>query len=170
MRLRAPEPVVEPALLSCAEHGPVPLQGLGAVRLLPRSVGTRLRGTEQSRIEHVHGEEIAHREAAVREDVRSARQLRAPQRQMLVPRLERRGAAQHEELRGRFLFVRVAGPVVLDLVIVVAHNERRGRVRGLQVRVELMQTVAMPVVVQRVALVRIAGHDAHDGQLALVRA
>src|SRR5206468_8267014 len=62
---------------------------------------------------------------------------------MLVPRLERRGAAQHEELRGRFLFVRVAGPVVLDLVIVVAHNERRGRVRGLQVRVELMQTVAV---------------------------
>lgn len=55
-------------------------------------------------------------------------------------------------------------------MIVVAHHERRGRMRGLQIRIELVEAVAVPVVVERVAFIRVARHHADDGNGSLAGA
>ena len=83
---------------------------------------------------------------------------------MLVPGLEGCRPAQQEELRRGVFLGDVPRPVIVHLVVVVAHDEWRRGVRCLQVGIALVERVALPVVVERVALVRLAGHDAHDGQ------
>ena len=65
------------------------------------------------------------------QDVGAAWHLRLAYRQMLVPGLEGGRAPQQEQFRRRKVLCGVAGPVVVDLVIVEAHDERRRRVRCL---------------------------------------
>src|SRR5438270_446538 len=51
-----------------------------------------------------------------------------------------------------------AGPIGGDLVIVEAHDEGGGSVRSLQIEVEFVEAVAIPVVVERKGLVDIVRH------------
>lgn len=98
-------------------------------------------------------EEPAEGEAAEHAEVGPMRQQRAPDRHVLVPGLEGGGAAQQEDLRRRAVVVAVPGPVVVDLVVVEGGDPRRGRMRRLQVAVDLVLGVAVAVVDQRVDLV-----------------
>ena len=67
------------------------------------------------------------------------------QRHVLVVGLERDGAARQEQLGRRSVLVERPRPVVLHLVIVEDHQPREGGVRGLEVRVALVDRVAVAV-------------------------
>ena len=60
---------------------------------------------------------------------------------------------------------------LLSLVFVDFENHKRRRgMRGLEVGIALVDRIALPIIVQRVDLVRLVGHDAHDGHSSLARA
>ena len=55
----------------------------------------------------------------------------------------------------RAVLIPLAGPVVVDLVVVPGHDERCRDVRRHQVRVRLVEGITVPVIVKRVDLVAV---------------
>ena len=143
------------------------LERLRAIRL--DAAAASLIGTELARVEHVHGHEVAERKTPVHLDVGSAREQRLAHWHVLIPGLEGGGAAKQEKLRRSMIFRPGAGPIVPHLMVVEAHDEGRGRVRRLQVGIELIKAVAVTVVVEREDFVWIAWHNPDNGQGARSR-
>src|SRR5690606_19397411 len=78
--------------------------------------------------------------------------LRAADRHVLVPGLQGREPAQHEDLgRGAVLIIG-PGPIVIDLVVVEAAGEGASGVDGDQAGIALVLGVATTIVVEAVDL------------------
>ena len=79
---------------------------------------------------------------------------------MFVHGLEGGGAAGEERFAVHLLGVVVAGPVVVDLVVVGGEHPGGGGVRGLELGVPLVEGVAAPVALERARFLRIvAAHE-----------
>ena len=148
--------VVQPALLGLAHHGALRFERLCAAD--PNATAAGLRRTILPGIEDIEGEEVADRETAIGKDVGPARQKGATHRHVLVPGLKGRGTPQQEQLGPRILLGGVAGPVIVDFVVIEAHDEGCGGVRALQIGIELVDGVTIAIVVKRIGLVGIAWH------------
>ena len=71
---------------------------------------------------------------------------------MLVIGLKGGGAAQEEELGRGTVLVVIGGPVIVDLVIIPGDDEGRRRVDGHQVRIGLIEGIAVSIVGKRIGL------------------
>ncbi len=153
------ERAAQPLLLDVAEHRALVRVQLGA-RLDERPGRTGLARAVLAAVEHEHRREVA--EAAGRVEPLAAVERHEPARQwqVLVVRLVGRGAAREEQL-GRVVLARVLrGVVVRDFVVVGHEHPRPCGVRGFQMRVRLVDRVALPIVLERVALGRVVRADA----------
>ena len=106
-----------------------------------RLVAAILAGVEQVDLGEVA---VAHR--PVRGQRAEARHRRATHRHMLVPGLQRHRAAGAEQLRRRAVRVEILDPIVGDLVVVERMEESVRGMGALQVRVRLVEPVALPIV------------------------
>ncbi len=101
-------------------------------------------------IEHVEVDQVPELQPAIERQRRTRGDGRGAQRHGLVVRLIGGGAAQQEDLRRRVALVAIAGIVVVDLVIVPGHDERRRQMRRHQIRIRFVLRVAVAIVDQRV--------------------
>ena len=99
-------------------------------------------------IENIDLGEIAEAHRPVRGHRAEPRQHRTANGEILVPGLERHRAAGAEQLRRGAVGIDVLHPIVGDLVIVEGVEEGMGGVGALQVRIRLVERVALSIVAE----------------------
>jgi hypothetical protein len=155
-RVRVGEAVQQPPQLDAAEHRARLVERLGAVagRVAQGDrTGLGLVGAVLARVEHVEPGEGAPVDATVQPEVGTGGPRRAAQRHVLVVGLVGRRAARQPLVAGHVGIGVLVGVVVLDLVVVPGHQERKTGMRGAQARVRLVLRVTDPIVREAADLV-----------------
>jgi hypothetical protein len=98
---------------------------LATLEILPSGLVTL------SIVEHVHAEQVAELESPIHAQRTARRELHGTHRHVFVPRLQGGESPQLEYLRWRPILITVVQPVVVDFVIVIGHQKRRGSVCSL---------------------------------------
>ena len=110
-------------------------------------------------VQNVKPQQGAEVEPTVQARVGSGGHGRRVQGQVLVHGLEGRRPALEKLAQGQPLRVVLARPVVVDLVVIRGEDPWGRRVRGLKVRVALVEGVAGPVLLERARLRRVVAPD-----------
>ena len=142
-RARVVQPLEQPPFLIASRNRPIRIERLRTIDV--GAIAARLIVAKLARIEHVELGQIAELQPSVELDIRSARNGCGAERHVFVVRLKRRGAPRQEKFGRRAVLVEQAGPVVLHLVIVEHDDPRKRGMRGLEMRVALVECVSIAI-------------------------
>ena len=148
-----------------AEHRPLLGKELRARAHEPAAA--RVRRTVLTAVEHEQVDEVAEAAPSVQPLMSAERNQPPRQGLMLVVRLIRSRAPREEELRRIAVRGEVRGVVVVDLVIVGGEHPGARRVRGLEVRIRLVDRVAQAIVLERERLGGVMRSDAAHAPLLI---
>ena len=134
----------QPPLLLGPQHRP---RRIGCRRAAGDDpAAARLIAAELPGVENAHVHQRAELQPAIHADVRTAWKRGAPERHRLVVRLVGSGAPKEEHFRRCVVLLGSARVVVVDLVVVKRHDERRRGVRRDQVAIGFVERIAVAVI------------------------